>query len=486
MDDLSDIEVDADNATNLIQVTTTMARSRKNRKKLAYGTLEERRLLAADSVFFLDTATSTLQIVAGDSNVTGAQFQNDMSFSLDAQTNELVVTEANAAEQRFDATQIDRISYRGTSGADLFVNNTDISARVVGFAGNDVITSGGGNDVVIAANGDDTVYPGNGNDYVAGGKGDDQILEGSSTTGEDRFFGGPGNDTIDGGIGNDFLAGHEGNDIIYGGHNNDFVFGHDGIDQLFGGAGRDFLYGGDGNDNISGDLGNDRILGQGDSDQISGGEGDDVVLGGDGHDTIDGDAGNDRLIGNLGNDTLRGGVGADSIIAGAAVSNGSTFGFDTVVTGTDTDVDYVVAHPTDSVTSDTEDRLVDTEVIRRNLQTRFLTQNLNNPGWRQTASGLQFRHIISGTGATPVATDRVEVNYSGTFIDGTQFDANDEISFGLNQVIAGWTEGLQLMQVGGTIELAIPSNLAYGPNGRSGIPGGSTLLFEIDLLDIVT
>jgi hypothetical protein len=460
-----------------------MSRSRKNRKKLAYGALEERRVLT--SVFFLDPATATLQIRAGDTNVEGAQFQNDMSFSIDAQTNELVVTEANAPEMRFDAAQVNRISYRGTFGDDLFVNNTNISARVVGFAGNDVITSGGGHDVVIAANGDDTVYPGDGNDYVAGGQGDDLILEGSSTTGEDKFFGGPGADTLDGGIGNDFLAGHEGNDIIYGGHNDDFVFGHDGIDQLFGGAGQDFLYGGDGNDTISGDLGNDRILGQGDSDQLSGGEGDDVLLGGDGHDTIEGDAGNDRLVGNFGNDSLRGGVGADSIIAAAAVSNGSTFGIDTVDTGADTEVDFVIAHPTDAVTSGTEDRLLDTEVIRRNLQTRFLTQNLNNPGWQQTSSGLQYRHVTVGTGATPVSNDVVEVNYSGTFIDGTQFDANDEISFGLNQVIAGWTEGLQLMQVGGTIELAIPSDLAYGPNGRGGIPGGSTLLFEVDLLDIL-
>ena len=461
-----------------------MSRSRKNRKKLAYGTLEQRRLLAGDSVFFLDPATSTLQIRAGESNLVDAQYMNDMSFSIDTGTNELVVTEANAAEQRFPVADVSRISYRGTFGDDLFTNNTDIPARVVGFAGNDMITSGGGDDVVIAANGDDTVYPGNGNDYVAGGQGDDQILEGDST-GNDRFFGGPGSDTMESGAGADYVAGHEGDDIIRTGTENDFIFGHDGIDQIFAGSGRDFIYGGDGNDRIFGEFGNDRILGQNGQDEISGGIGDDVVLGGEGNDIIDGDEGNDRLIGNNGNDILRGGIGADHIVAATAASDGSRFGFDTVETGDDTEADYVISHPTDSVTSGAEDRLADTEVIRRNLQTRFLEQNLNNAGWQETASGLQYRTVISGMGATPTATDTVQVNYFGRFIDGTSFDANDGISFGLNQVIAGWTEGLQLMKVGGTIELAVPAELAYGPNGRSGIPGGSTLLFEVDLLDIL-
>ncbi len=461
-----------------------MARSRKNRKKLTYGTLEQRRLLAGDSVFFLDTATSTLQIRAGESNVAEALYLNEMSFSTDTNTNELVVTETNAAEQRFDLALVNRISYRGTFGNDLFTNNTDISTRVVGFAGNDMITSGGGNDVVIAANGDDMVFPGNGNDYVAGGQGDDQILEGDST-GNDRFFGGPGADTMESGIGADFIAGHEGDDIIRAGADNDFIFGHDGIDQIFGGSGRDFIYGGEGNDVIEGEFGPDRILGQNGNDTLSGGEGDDVVLGGSGNDIIDGDEGNDRLIGNLGNDIIRGGDGADIIISATAASNGSTFGFDTVLTGDDADADFVLAHPTDTVSLGDGDTLADTETIRRNLQVRFLEQNVNNAGWQETASGLQFRTVISGTGATPVATDDIQVNYIGTFIDGTQFDANDGISFALNRVISGWTEGLQLMKIGGTIELAIPAALAYGEFGVAGIPGGSTLLFRVDLLDIL-
>ena len=462
-----------------------MARSRNN-KSLNYGALENRCLLA-NSVFFLDTTTATLHIRAGETEVIGAQYANDISFSVDSGTNELVVTESDPTEeQRFNVSDVDRISYRGTPGDDRFTNNTNISARVVGFAGDDVITSGGGDDNVIGANGNDTIFPGNGDDYVAGGQGDDQILETNDSTGNDRFFGGPGADTIDGGAGVDFLAGHEGNDIIRGGSDNDSIFGHDGIDQLFGGSGRDFIYGGDGADELSGEFGNDRLLGQDGDDVISGGEGDDVALGGDGNDDISGEAGNDRLVGNLGNDTLRGGVGADSHFAATAASDGSTSGFDVVITGDDTDADYVLSNPlSDLVTLGTGDRTADANVIRLNLQTRFLDQNINNPGWTQTDSGLQYRTVTSGTGATPTATDRVEVNYVGTFIDGTEFDANDELSFGLNQVIAGWTEGLQLTSVGGTIELALPAALGYGENGIPGIPGDSTLLFTVDLLDIV-
>ena len=462
-----------------------MARNKRN--KLNYGSLENRCLLA-NSVFFLNAATSTLHISAGVPSVDApqAQFLNELAISLDAQTNEVVIQESGEAEdRRFDASQIDRISYRGTFGDDLFTNNTSINTRVVGFAGDDVITSGNGDDVVIAANGNDTVFPGNGNDYVAGGQGNDQVLETDDMTGNDRFFGGPGNDTLEGGGGTDFLAGHEGNDIIRGGSENDSIFGHDGIDRLFGGSARDFIYGGNGDDMIDGEFGLDRILGQDGDDTLSGGDHDDVILGGNGNDIIDGNEGNDRLIGNLGNDVLRGGIGADTLIAASATSNGSTSGADTIETGDDTDSDYVVAHPVDTVTLGAEDRAVDTEIIRRNLQSRFLGQNLSNPGWLETDSGLQYRTVISGTGAIPTATDQVRVNYLGTFIDGETFDANDNISFGLNQVIAGWTEGLQLMREGGTIELALPASLAYGENGTFGIPPASTLLFRVDLLEVL-
>jgi len=97
--------------------------------------------------------------------------------------------------------------------------------------------------------------------------------------------------------------------------------------------------------------------------------------------------------------------------------------------------------------------------------------------------------MTEGKGASPKATDTVKVHYLGTLIDGTKFDSSYDrgqpVEFPLNQVIPGWTEALQLMKVGGKNKLFIPANIAYGPQGRTGIPGNSTLVFEVELLDIV-
>jgi peptidyl-prolyl cis-trans isomerase A (cyclophilin A) len=106
----------------------------------------------------------------------------------------------------------------------------------------------------------------------------------------------------------------------------------------------------------------------------------------------------------------------------------------------------------------------------------------------KTASGLMHLELRAGTGPQPQPTDTVEVHYLGTFLDGSKFDSsydrNETSSFGLNQVIRGWTEGVGMMKVGAKWKFIIPPDLAYGPQGRPGIPPNSTLVFEVELISI--
>jgi FKBP-type peptidyl-prolyl cis-trans isomerase FkpA len=120
----------------------------------------------------------------------------------------------------------------------------------------------------------------------------------------------------------------------------------------------------------------------------------------------------------------------------------------------------------------------------------FLAQNKENDGVIETASGLQYQIMVEGTGDKPGADDMVTVHYRGTLIDGTEFDSSyargEPATFPLSGVIAGWTEGLQLVGQGGTIKLFIPSDLAYGDRSPSTkIRPGSTLIFDVELLDIM-
>lgn len=121
----------------------------------------------------------------------------------------------------------------------------------------------------------------------------------------------------------------------------------------------------------------------------------------------------------------------------------------------------------------------------------FLSENKTKAGVKETTSGLQFEVITEGTGAKPSSTDTVKVHYHGTLTDGTVFDSSYErgnpATFGVNQVIKGWTEALQLMPVGSKYKLYIPQDLAYGATPH---PGGPikpfmTLVFDVELLDIV-
>lgn len=123
------------------------------------------------------------------------------------------------------------------------------------------------------------------------------------------------------------------------------------------------------------------------------------------------------------------------------------------------------------------------------LGEKFLNENASKEGVVTTASGLQYKVITPGTGKSPKATDTVLVHYAGTLINGTEFDSSykrkEPIEFPLNRVIAGWTEGVQLMSEGAKFRFFIPSKLAYGARGAGGVIGpNQALIFDVELLEV--
>lgn len=139
----------------------------------------------------------------------------------------------------------------------------------------------------------------------------------------------------------------------------------------------------------------------------------------------------------------------------------------------------------DRLQSNSREKL-DAEIARGQA---FLAENKNRPEVTETASGLQYEVMVQGDGPKPGPTTKVTTHYHGTTIDGKIFDSSVQrgqpLSFGLNQVISGWTEGLQLMPVGSKYKFFIPYNLAYGERGAGGaIPGGAALIFEVELIAI--
>lgn len=136
------------------------------------------------------------------------------------------------------------------------------------------------------------------------------------------------------------------------------------------------------------------------------------------------------------------------------------------------------------------------ELAGKNLEAgkKFLEENKAKDGIKVTKSGLQYKVIKEGTGATPKKTSTVSTHYRGTLINGTVFDnsyegeapteADKPVSFPVDKVIAGWTEALQLMKVGAKYRLFIPSDLAYGENGPPTIGPNSVLIFDIELIDV--
>jgi len=127
--------------------------------------------------------------------------------------------------------------------------------------------------------------------------------------------------------------------------------------------------------------------------------------------------------------------------------------------------------------------------VEKEKSKAFLAQAEKETGAQKTASGMIFTETAKGTGPSPAAADTVKVHYKGTLTDGTEFDSsykrNEPVEFSLHQVIPCWTEALQKLSVGGKAKVVCPSEIAYGDNGRPPtIPGGATLVFEVELLGI--
>src|ERR671930_382445 len=136
-----------------------------------------------------------------------------------------------------------------------------------------------------------------------------------------------------------------------------------------------------------------------------------------------------------------------------------------------------------------EARMKVTEDKLKAKQSAFYEQAAKEKGAQKTASGLVYIPQKEGSGASPKETDTVKVHYTGTLVDGKVFDSSvkrgEPAEFPLNQVIKCWTEGLQKMKVGGKAKLVCPASIAYGDQGRPGvIPGGATLVFDVELLDV--
>jgi len=150
-----------------------------------------------------------------------------------------------------------------------------------------------------------------------------------------------------------------------------------------------------------------------------------------------------------------------------------------------------------SVLTDFQKKMADAEAAKAKQEasdnaaksSAYLAQNGKKAGVTTTASGLQYEVVSVGKGAKPKSTDKVKVNYEGRLIDGTLFDSSiqrgEPASFELDQVIAGWTEGLQLMPVGSKFKFTIPPSLGYGEQGAGPIPPNSVLVFDVELLDIL-
>lgn len=161
-------------------------------------------------------------------------------------------------------------------------------------------------------------------------------------------------------------------------------------------------------------------------------------------------------------------------------------GFEDALAGRKPRVDMAVCEP--RIQGIAEQRAMAAASVAREKAGAFLEQLAGSPGATKMPSGLVYLETQPGTGRSPTAADTVTVHYRGTLADGKEFDSsyarNEPAQFPLGGVIPCWTEGVQKMKIGGKSKLGCPAQLAYGDQGVPGIPGGSALLFEVELISI--
>ena len=152
------------------------------------------------------------------------------------------------------------------------------------------------------------------------------------------------------------------------------------------------------------------------------------------------------------------------------------------------DLEKIAPFVQEYLTARSESILAERSTVGKSAELAFFAELDSNPDIIELASGLRYQVIEPGSGAYPSPEDVVVVHYTGKHLDGTVFDSSvtrgEPTSFQLNQVIPGWTQGLQKISAGGTIQLYIPADLAYGDAGRPGIPPASALVFEVQLLEV--
>ncbi len=436
----------------------------------------------------------------------------------------------------------------GGAGIDTLYGGDD-DDLLIGGAGADTINGNDGNDTLIGAAGPDTLNGDNGDDLVVGGENDDNLSGGNGEdrlfgdNGSDEINGGADGDLIFGGTGPDMIFGSFGADSIFGGVGNDVVSGGHGVDRIFGGSDMDILIGGADADEIYGDGGQDYIIGgesAGDDDaatldaartvwtavgnyneridrtegiltaiadignnRILGNQGLDAFVSNDASEIIDAQAGEEssgiEFVANA--DFYNAAIGetieisaADGVLANdSALGTGSVTVVSQPISGSVTlnsDGSFSFTQSTrgsDFFIYELTNELGDVDVARVNIEVGGEFPPLDDSATLTAlASGVEIFDFEVGNGASPVATDTVNVTYVGYLPNGEIFDQNDGIDFALSGLIDGFAEGVQGMNIGGRRRIVIPPDQGYGPDGNpgAGIGGEDVIVFDVTLNSI--